>query len=309
MAVLVTGAGGFIGTSVVNVLLESGTSVVATDRDLSALAPHDALSLKPGDITDSEFQASLFESSVDGVVHLATIPGGAAEQESKLALQVNVNATLDLIQLAGQHKKNCRFVYASAIAVYGDAIPPEGVDDATPLQPKLHYAMHKMMCEIAVGTFTRRGEVDGVAIRFPGIVARPAGAAGFKSAFINDIFHVMRSGEGMTLPVSEAAQLWLMSRHQVAQNVLHALNMDSSLMPEDRVVTLPAVYAKMSGLVSALSSVTGTPADKVSYDCDDALEAAFGAWPPLTTANADKAGFTDDGSLEQLVENTFKDIE
>ena len=113
----------------------------------------------------------------------------------------------------------------------------------------------------------------------------------------------------MTLPVSRTAQLWLMSNHQVAKNVLHALQLDSSTLPEDRVVTLPAVYSRMGDLVEGISAATHTSADKIQYEPDPLLEAAFGAFPPLTTGNAEKAGFAHDGSLEQLIANTLDGIE
>ena len=309
MTVLVTGAGGFIGSGVVEALLKAGKSVVAADRELTALTQHQALTLKQGDLADASFRATLFNQTIESVVHLATIPGGGAESAPELSFKINVEATVDLIQLAGASTEKCRFVYASAIAVYGDAIPPEGVNDDTPLQPKLHYAMHKMMSEVALGTFTRRGTIDGVGIRLPGVVARPQGAVGFKSAFMNDIFHVMLAGKTMTMPVSKAAQVWLMSRTQTVNNFVHALSLDSQTMPEDRVVTLPAIHVVMGDLINALSKATSTSEENILYNSDPQLEAAFGAYPPLTTLNAEKAGFVHDGSVEQLISNTLADIQ
>ncbi|CAD5274318.1 Nucleoside-diphosphate-sugar epimerase [Alteromonas sp. 38] len=309
MTVLVTGAGGFIGSGVVEALLKAGKSVVAADRELTALTQHQALTLKQGDLADASFRATLFNQTIESVVHLATIPGGGAEIAPELSFKINVEATVDLIQLAGASTEKCRFVYASAIAVYGDAIPPEGVNDDTPLQPKLHYAMHKMMSEVALGTFTRRGTIDGVGVRLPGIVARPQGAEGFKSAFMNDIFHVMLAGKTMTMPVSKTAQVWLMSRTQTVNNLVHALGLDNQTMPEDRVVTLPAIHVVMGDLINALSKTTSTSVDNIRYDSDPQLEAAFGAYPPLTTLNAEKAGFVHDGSVEQLISNTLADIQ
>ena len=52
---------------------------------------------------------------------------------------------------------------ASTIAVYGK--PPPVIDDDTPCAPTLVYAMHKRTAEVELETASRRGEVDGVALR------------------------------------------------------------------------------------------------------------------------------------------------
>jgi hypothetical protein len=61
----------------------------------------------------------------------------------------------------------------------------------------------------------------------------------------------------------------------------------------------------MKDLATEIARQCGTSADLVTYQPDAALEAAFGAHPPLSTPNADRAGFAHDGDLATLVANAL----
>ena len=51
--------------------------------------------------------------------------------------------------------------------------------------PAVTYGAHKRMVEIALADHTRRGEMSGISVRLPGIVARPGSATGFGAAFMS----------------------------------------------------------------------------------------------------------------------------
>lgn len=129
-----------------------------------------------------------------------------------------------------------------------------------------------------------------------------------KSAFMSDIFHALRRGEPYTLPVSAQAQLWLMSVAQCARNLMHAVTLDSKLMPDSRAVTLPALRVSMAALAEAIATVTHADLTKISYAPDAVLEAAFGAHPPLATPAAEQVGLARDGSVEMLVQNALETL-
>jgi D-erythronate 2-dehydrogenase len=211
----------------------------------------------------------------------------------------------DLLEAAKAAGTKPRIVYASSIAVFGDPLPAMGVDDDTPLAPKMIYGGHKAMMELAVSMMHQRGEIEGISVRLPGILARPKGPSGMKSAFMSDLFHALRAGEEFVCPVSEAATIWAQSVRQCADNLLHALRMDVHLIPVTRVVTLPAQRITMGDLALEIAHQCGVSARLVTYRPDAALEAGFGTQPPLATPAAERAGFAHDGSLAKLVENAL----
>jgi D-erythronate 2-dehydrogenase len=303
MTIVVTGAGGFVGRVLVKKLLERGDNVVALDSHAGHI-PAEAR-IVAGDIADPAVRTEAFRNGCNALIHLATVPGGAAEADPPASRRINIDAMYDLLDAAKASGTKPRVVYASSIAVFGDPLPVQGVDDTTPIAPKMIYGGHKAMMEIAVAMMHHRGEIDGVTVRLPGILARPKGPNGMKSAFMSDLFHALRGAEPFVCPVSKGATIWAQSVSQCADNLVHALDMDSTSMPVTRVVTLPAQRVTMGALAGEIASQTGASIGLVTYTPDAALEVAFGAQPTLSTPAAERAGFAHDGDLATLVANAL----
>jgi D-erythronate 2-dehydrogenase len=303
MTIVVTGAGGFVGRVLVRNLLAAGHPVVGMDNQAAGIP--EGTRIVVGDMCSKQVRDEAFRDGCSALVHLATVPGGAAEADPAGSRRVNIDAMYDLLEAAKLAGNKPRVVYASSIAVFGDPLPSQGVDDATPLAPKMVYGGHKAMMEIAVSMMTHRGEIDGVSLRLPGILARPKGPSGMKSAFMSDLFHALKAGAPFVCPVSTGATIWAQSVRQCAANMMHALALDSRLMPVTRVVTLPAQRVTMGQLAAEIASQCTASASLVTYEPDTALEAAFGAQPPLATPAAERAGFAHDGDIATLVRNAL----
>lgn len=306
MTIIVTGAGGFVGRQLVQRLLAAGHDVVGMDSMAGGIPP--GARAIAGDIASPVVRADALRDGCSAIVHLATVPGGAAEADPAASRRINIDAMYDLLDEAKVAGNRPRIVYASSIAVFGDPLPASGVNDQTPLAPRMVYGGHKAMMEIAVAMIHHRGEIEGISVRLPGILARPKGPSGMKSAFMSDLFHALRANEPFVCPVSQGATIWAQSVARCADNLLHALTMDATLMPATRVVTLPAQRVTMGHLAIEIARQCGVSTDLVSYRPDAALEAAFGAHPPLATPAADRAGFAHDGDPATLVANALSVI-
>lgn len=305
MRIVVTGAGGFVGCRLVREL--TNHDVVALDNSPVGIPELPNVTPVVGDLYDSEVLAAMFADGCDAVVHLATVPGGSAEESPELAWRVNVEATMKLADAASRAGKQPRFVFASSIAVFGGNLPAS-VDDTTPLSPQLLYGAHKAMMEQWLATLSRRGKIDAISLRLSGVVARPRGPSGMKSAFMSDVFHSLNAGEGFVMPVSADATVWLTSVECAVGNLVRALTVDFTNAPGDCAVTLPALRVHADKLVEEIALQTGTSAELVSYAADSALETAFGALPALMTPAAESLGFSNDGDLPTLVARTLEEI-
>lgn len=305
MKILVTGAGGFVGRHVAQMLVRDGHA--CTGIDTAAGDGVDGIDMVAGDLADAAIRARALKDGCDVIVHLATVPGGAAEADPVASRRINVDAMYDLMIEASALRPGLRLVYASSIAVYGDPLPAH-VDDATPLSPRMIYGGHKAMMEDAVVLFSNRGAIDGVTVRLPGILARPKGPSGLKSAFMSNLFHALRAGEPFLCPVSAEGMIWVQSLDQVVANLVHALSLDTGLLPPTRAVTLPALRVMMGDLAAEIARQCGVSSDLVRYEPDPLLEAAFAAQPPLSTPAAEKAGFAHDGDVATLVAKALRTL-
>ncbi|WP_159912283.1 NAD-dependent epimerase/dehydratase family protein [Pantoea sp. 18069] len=307
MRALVTGAGGFIGSTLLQLLGEGGgiagqavTAIAAVDRQLPANPP--GVQAIEGDLRDAGVRARIADFAPDLCFHLAAVPGGAAEADPGTSRRVNLDATLDLFDLLGamQCKRPPVVVYASTIAVYGSDLP-ERVTDTMPLRPPLIYGAHKLACEILLADHTRRGLLDGRALRLPGIVARPRAPSGLASAFMSDLLHALAAGEPFICPVGPQATAWWMSARRCAENLVHAAAMDPGT-DSRRAWPLPVLRLSMAEMVQTLSRVYGVDGERlVRYAPQPALEAMFGRYPRLDDQAARVLGLRDDDSAEALV--------
>lgn len=302
MRILVTGAGGFVGRKVVSLLDDH--EVIAIDQVGAGIPDLSHVTAIAGDLRDRNILNAAFSKGCEAVVHLATVPGGAAEMNPEIARAVNVEATMTLADFAVQAGNAPRFVFASSIAALGDSFPMT-VNDETPLLPSMLYGAHKLMMEQWLATLTRRGDLDAVSLRLSGVIARPKGPSGMKSAFLSDIFHALRNGERFEMPVSKNATSWLTSIDIAARNFVYALVADLAAAPSSRAITLPAIRVRVADLIVEIANQTKRSAALVDYCPEAKIEATFGVHPPLTHEAADSLGFARDTDLASLVSSAL----
>ncbi|WP_338759593.1 NAD-dependent epimerase/dehydratase family protein [Massilia sp. METH4] len=318
MNILVTGANGFVGSNLVRRLLRDGKSG-ADEAAFSALTLVDIgpvptfsdprVRFIRGSIADDDVLRQVFSGRVDTVFHLASVPGGAAEKDFGLGLDVNLRATLAMLEMLREQAGSARFVFASTIAVYGSPMPAL-VDDSTPFRPSLSYGAHKLVDEILIQDYSRRGWIDGRIVRLPGIVARPPAPSGLMSAFMSDIFWKLAAGQPFTCPVSEDAVAWWMSVRCCVDNLLHAANLCAAVAAARRDYTLPVLRVRIGELVDGLARRFGDDRRAlVSYAPDAALEQAFGRFPPLDATQSERIGFRHDGHIDALISNAMADLQ
>ena len=144
MAILVTGAAGFVALNVVEHLLEAGRDVVGLDRiPLPRRAARDFASL-PGRFTliggsilsDADLSRALTMRPIEAVIHCAVITAGARRETSDPGsiVAVNVQGAVGTLVAAARHGVK-RFVYPSSGAVYGASAASVDVMDEDTLRP------------------------------------------------------------------------------------------------------------------------------------------------------------------------------
>jgi nucleoside-diphosphate-sugar epimerase len=302
MRILVTGAAGFIGSALSKSLIgdHSLPEIVAVDlAERPAWAAAGRVRWICGGVDDRAIMDAIFRAEFDLVFHLSSIPGALAESDPRLGRRVNLDASLDLLERLAATSRCPRVVYASSIAVYGPSSGPVG--SRTPPRPAITYGAHKRMVEIALADHVRRGEMSGISVRLPGIVARPGPASGFGSAFMSELLHALAASEPYCCPVSPSATMWWLSISAAVNNLMHA-----GAIAHCGAVQLPALHLTIEEVVQGFPETCGAErASLIQYRPDDRIEATFGRFPELDVADERALGFADDGSVATLIRNAL----
>ena len=168
MRILVTGGAGFLGSSLVESLVEQEHEVIVLDNCWRGSKEH--LQLVDNRIVFIEQDACdagsyrMIENpdSIDLVYHLAAINGTKwFHEEPRMVMDVNLNSTLRSLEFA--EECNCRYVFASSPEAFGESERMPLGSDAPSLFPASHlhqrhaYGASKYLGELAVQHAVRQG--------------------------------------------------------------------------------------------------------------------------------------------------------
>lgn len=145
MHVLILGGCGYVGTVLTPSLLDDGHSVTVADAMWFGdyLRPHPRLRVMQEDVRNAD---GIPMDGVDAVIHLANVANDpCGELDAKLSWEVNVLATMQLVERAIRHGVT-QFIYASSGSVYGIKDELEVTEDLS-LVPVSDYNKTKMISE------------------------------------------------------------------------------------------------------------------------------------------------------------------
>ncbi len=224
MHIVITGGAGFIGKKLAAALLASDGIALEGQpkRPLERLTLFDVVEAAEGlpadtrirtiagDITDRAQIDELISEDVDAVFHLAAIVSANAEADFDLGMAVNLDGTRHILEACRRLGSTPRVVFASSVAVYGGDMPETGYDDLF-LNPQTSYGAQKAAGELLVNDYSRKGFVDGRALRLPTIVVRPGKPNKAASTFASSIIREPLAGEPAVCPVSRDSVMYILS--------------------------------------------------------------------------------------------------
>jgi len=306
MKTLITGGNGFLGRKLAQRLLAEGrvTELVLLDVQDGPPLPDGAASLI-GDLCDATTQDRIRHGAFDSVFHLAAVVSAAAEADFELGMRVNVDGTRALLDACRAMPRPPRFVFASSVAVFGFA--PPVVEDDTPARPQSSYGAQKAIGELMVNDYSRKGFIQGCALRLPTVVVRPGKPNLAASSFASGIIREPLNGERSTCPVPEELPLWISSPRTVVGNLLHAHDLPPEAWQDDRTLNLPGITARVAEMIAALERAGGD-STLIDRTPDERIARIVRSWPgAMRTTRADQLGFQRDEGIDAIVRSYLAD--
>jgi len=170
--VLVTGGAGFIGSHIIDLLCNEGcVEIVALDNmvrgrpeNLRRAISRSPVRLVHGDIRDGKLMTALVQAA-DIVFHQAALRITHCAAEPRLAMEVMVEATFDLLELCVKHNVE-KVIAASSASVYGMAEEFPTTERQNPYDNRTLYGAAKAFNEGLLRTFNDMHGLDYVAFRY-----------------------------------------------------------------------------------------------------------------------------------------------
>ena len=313
--VLITGAAGFIGQTLVPELLASSPSIHLTLTDI--IVPpvpasvtseaHRITSLK-ADLTDPSSVASLISRRFDAVYVLHGLMSGGAEANLDLGLKVNVDSVRNILDHLRKEYVGTKVIFASSCAVYGKADPVREFE--TLPVPKSSYGAEKLICEFLLNDYSRRGLLDGRIVRLPTVMVRPGAPSAAASSFASGIVRESLKGIPNVLPVGKDVAMWVCSPVTVVKNLVKVMNVPGEKFGESRIVNLPGIVVTVQQILDALEQVGGQEALKqIEEKIDPKIEAIVESWPAnFDVSRAYGLGLGPDGDVLDAVKAFAKTL-
>jgi nucleoside-diphosphate-sugar epimerase len=272
--VVVTGAAGFVGVRVVEMLHASGRfDIVATDAVRSersaVFAGLASVTFEVADLRDPEAMSRLVDGC-DTVVHLAAVRTKDSLNDPRISYEVNVEATYDLLTLARRFGVG-RFVYGSSHTVYGFFRNPDGgpyrEDLGITVTGLNSYSAAKVASEAHLSAFRNSGGPESIALRF-GTIYGPHVAPGSTGSLLLDVLTALDRGERPQIPWSRESLHALTYVDDVARAVVAATESTVTGLPINVVgtpVTSVELYSTLVRLYGGDPEVLDWRDEKARY--------------------------------------------
>jgi nucleoside-diphosphate-sugar epimerase len=321
MRVVITGGAGFLGRTLALALLARGTLIGAdgTVQSLSEITLFDVvkpegllrdprLAVRTGDIGDAAQVREVIGEKAAGVFHLAAVVSANAEQDFDLGYRVNLEGTRNVLEACRRLASPARLVFASSVAVYGGDMP-DVLHDGTILTPQTSYGAQKAMGELMVSDYSRKGFVDGRALRLPTIVVRPGKPNLAASTFASSIIREPLVGEEVVCPVERDAEMYILSPRRVIESLIHGFELPHGALGPVRMLTLPGITVSVGQMVEALRQVAGDQAvERIRWEPNPTIQRIVAGWPRRFDAQrARELGFKADADMVEIIDAHVED--
>ena len=248
----------------------------------------------------------------DVIFHLAAIVSGEAEADFDKGYRINLDGTrllFDAIRHEGMREQwRPRVVFTSSIAVFGAPFP-KVIDDEFFTTPLTSYGTQKAIGELLLNDYSRRGFMDGIAVRLPTICIRPGAPNAAASGFFSNILREPLVGREAVLPVGEEVRHWHASPRAAIGFLLHAASMDLAPLGWRRTLNLPGLSATVGEQIEALRRVAGERAVRlIQSKPDPTIAKIVAGWPEnFDAARARLLGFTAESSFDEIIRVHIED--
>ena len=286
--ILVTGAGGQIGSELVPALRARygrdavlATDIRALDKGEVGSGPFQVL-----DCTDQDAVASAaMRHRADTIYHLAAILSAIGESNPQLAYRVNMGTLLSVLEVARTH--DIAVFTPSSIGAFGPGTPPSPAPQDTLMRPTTMYGVTKVAGELLCDYYHHRFGIDTRGVRYPGLISHTAPPGGGTTDYAVDIFyHAVQEGR-YTCFLGPDTQLDMMYMPDGIRAAIEIMEADPARLVHRNAFNVTAMQFTPELLAEAIRK--HIPGFEIDYEVDPVRQAIADSWPDRIDDTAARA--------------------
>jgi nucleoside-diphosphate-sugar epimerase len=312
MRIAVTGAGGFIGRRLVAELQSRGslnerpiTELVLLDQAFPTALNGGAIPTRAivGDVSDAAVRADLFRDRLDAIFHFAAMLTAGAERAFDDGVHINIHGFMDLLE-ACRRQGGIRFIFSSSMAVFGGELP-DVVTDALAQRPQNSYGVQKAIAELLIDDYTRRGFIEGRAMRLAVVLLRGSKDTPTLSEHISAVVREPLLGRPAVCPFDPATPMPVVSVGAVARAFCTLFELPGEALGPVRTVNMPALTVTLNEMVAAVERRVGPQArGLIDWRLDRKTADLLTQMPKrITSARAVAAGIAAEDSFDCVLDD------
>ena len=149
-----------------------------------------------------------------------------------------------------------------------------------PLRPQTSYGAQKAIGELLVSDYSRKGFIDGRALRFPTIVVRPGRPNRAASSWASAILREPLAGHETVCPVAPETAMAILSPRRLVAAVAQLHDLPRECFGSEPSLQLPGVTVTAAEMVAALARAGGGAcAARVRWQPDPTIQRIVDGWP------------------------------
>lgn len=308
---LVTGASGQIGSELVPALRDryGADSVIAAGHtrplagEITATGPCTRV-----DVTSFEdIVRAIREFQIDSIYHLSSILSALAEQQRRLAYQVNINGLCNVLEAACMNGVE-RVIIPSSIAAFGPSTPRDNTPNDTLQRPNTIYGISKVFGELLGNYYHEKVGLDVRGVRLPGIISwKVEPTAGTTDYAVAAFYGALRERRYRCY-LRPDTYLPMMYMPDAVRALMEVAEADVSKLQHHADFNVSAMSFAPEDLAQAITK--RMPDFTMEYQVDPLRQSIADSWPNSLDDSPARAewGWQPEYNLETMVEDMLRNL-